>query len=609
MVKRLISIILFLVGFLFLSTAVSFASSNFSTDYNTTYDIKESAVTRVNLNIVITNLSNQYYTPTYQIQAGFKKINNLSVADEQGELTPEVLENEKGTSINVTFNKRVVGIGNKHVLNIVFDTSEVAQNLGQVWEINIPGLSNKNDFTTFNTIVIYPSVLGKPSYIKPNVYPTTGQSGNTLTFTKDQLGTSGISITFGKSQIYGFDLTYHLGNTNLFPVKTEIALPPSTNYQNVTIDSITPKPLNVKIDNDGNWLAQYYLSPSQNLNIDVKGKAKINLTPKEEGITNQQINEYLKPKPYWEADNPKIKDLAQQLRSPEAIYNYVVRNLTYDYSGVSANKTRLGAVSVLKTPDAAVCLEFTDLFIAISRAAGIPAREIDGFAYTQNTKERPLSLVKDILHAWPEYYDFNTKTWVMVDPTWGNTTGGVDYFNTLDFDHFAFVIKGQNSSYPVPAGGYKLPQNANQKDVNVEISDNFLQNVSLKPEITINNFAFAGFPVDLEIGIRNDGNSLSDSGNLTVLADNLKPNNQTIYFQKIPPFGSSVLSVRFEKTGFLTNIKDTVKITFGNNTYTKEIEILPIFLYKWVLLGGVLFVAIIILSIVIIRSRRIHLPQ
>jgi len=51
----------------------------------------------------------------------------------------------------------------------------------------------------------------------------------------------------------------------------------------------------------------------------------------------------------------------------------------------------------------------------------------------------------------------------MVDPTWGNTTGGVDYFNTFDFDHLAFVVKGISSTYPVPAGGYKLTGDENKK--------------------------------------------------------------------------------------------------------------------------------------------------
>ncbi len=63
-----------------------------------------------------------------------------------------------------------------------------------------------------------------------------------------------------------------------------------------------------------------------------------------------------------------------------------------------------------------------------------------------------MSLVKDVLHAWPEYYDESKKTWIMIDPTWGNTTHGMDYFSSLDFEHITFVIKGLSSTYPVPAG-------------------------------------------------------------------------------------------------------------------------------------------------------------
>ena len=61
----------------------------------------------------------------------------------------------------------------------------------------------------------------------------------------------------------------------------------------------------------------------------------------------------------------------------------------------------------------------------------------------------------------------------MIDPTWANTTGGIDYFNVLDFDHIAFVIKGESSDYPIPAGGYKLQGNEEEKDVNVSFAKIF----------------------------------------------------------------------------------------------------------------------------------------
>jgi len=56
----------------------------------------------------------------------------------------------------------------------------------------------------------------------------------------------------------------------------------------------------------------------------------------------------------------------------------------------------------------------------------------------------------------------------MIDPTWGSTTSGIDYFKNLDLDHIAFVIKGSESEYPIPAGGYKF-ENAS-KDVNVRFN-------------------------------------------------------------------------------------------------------------------------------------------
>ncbi len=612
MKKKLFLVLSLVCLFFFFRVPLSFADSNFSTDYNVTYTIGANAQTHVNLNVVITNLSNVYFTPSYQIQMGFENITGLSAYDESGSVRTSTKTDSKGTTINVNFNQRVVGIGQKHTLDISFDTNEVAQNLNHVWEINIPGLSNTSDFNTFNTVVIYPDSLGKPAFIKPAVYPVSSVSGNELVFNKQQLGTSGISITFGQYQIYGFDLIYHLGNSNLFPISTEIALPLSTNYQDVLIDSITPKPVNVKLDGDGNWLATYYLSPSQDLDIEVKGKAKVSLSPKPEGLPNDQVQNYLKPLPYWQSNDPKIKNLANQLKTPEAIYNYVSGNLSYDYARAATDNQRLGAVGVLSSPDSAVCLEFTDLFIALARAAGIPAREVDGYAYTQNTQERPLSLVKDILHAWPEYYDFQKNTWVMVDPTWGNTTGGVDYFHTLDFDHFAFVVKGLNSSYPVPAGGYKLPQNVNSKDVNVRIANNFNPEVSLNPEISIPDTVFSGFPVDTTINIKNTGNTISSTQGITVNTGFLNPKNQTVYFQKIPPFGYAQIPITFTDTSFLTNTGDTVKITLGNNTYSKNIKILPIFFYKWVLLGigGVIFVIFgIVLSVIIRKSRRVSVPQ
>lgn len=604
LMKKVLTVLLTLIFFLYLIPTHVFAQSNFSTDYNVTYNVLENSLTHVTFDVTLTNKTSQYYASSYSIQVGFKNIENVLARDSGGKITPALSKNNEGNNIEIVFNNRVVGLDKKLSLSISFDTKDITQKSGKIWDINIPGLAKQKEYNSFNVKVIVPRFLGSPSYIKPD----TGKSyDNNLIFTKEELGESGISISFGKEQIYNFSLLYHLKNSNLFPIKTEIALPPSTNYQDVQISNINPKPQNVTQDIDGNWLAQYILLPGKKVDIKVTGKAEIWLRPKKEPLSDTQLKEYVKEQPYWQTSKKEIKDLALKFKTPYAIYQYVVNNLTYDFARVQKNQPRIGAFEVLKNPISAVCLEFTDLFIAIARAAGIPAREINGFAYTQNEKERPLSLVKDVLHAWPEYYDSDLQTWVMVDPTWGNTTGGVDYFYTLDFDHFAFVIKGVSSTYPIPAGGYKISENDTAKDISVEFGDDFtpqIQTLNLSEDFSKNYFS--GFNVQGNILIKNTGNTISLPQEITVSTDFLQPLSQKMYFDKIPPFGFIKIPITFKKRSFLTNKTETVKIAINENYISKEIKISPFILNRWTIGGGILFVSIIIgLSVIIYKVRSI----
>src|SRR5258708_1111114 len=492
-------LVFFIFLLLFLSVTPAFAS-NFTTDYIVNYSVGNSANTHVSFDVALTNTTEQYYASSYNIRLGFADVRNIVASDSEGQIKPTVTKSSKGQSVDLTFNKKAVGLGSKLKFNLSFDTNEVAQNIGNIWEINIPGLSNQIDFSSFN--------------------------GNKISFTKSDLGTSGISIAFGEYQIYSFNLTYHLENSNLFPIVTEIALPPRTNYQDISIDSINPKPKNVRIDKDGNWLASYNLSPTQKINVVVAGKAKVNLSPKIEDVSSNELAAYTRPQRYWETNDPKLKSLAGQLKTPQQIYQYVIDNLTYDFSRVTDKKPRAGALNVLQNPSSAVCLEFSDIFVALARSAGIPAREVDGFANTKNTQERPLSLVKDVLHAWPEYYDSTKQMWIMVDPTWGNTTNGIDYFSTLDFDHFAFAIKGQDSTYPIPAGGYKNAGNLNTKDVNVELSTEFNGSYSTFSELNFPTKSLPGLPITGTVKIRNNGSLLLEPPTIKVASSFLIPDQK-----------------------------------------------------------------------------------
>lgn len=596
---------LFVFSYLFGFTQVNliFASSNFLTDYNVTYDVLDTGVTNVTFDVTLTNQTSQYYASSYSISVGFKNIENVAAKDSTGIIKSKVVKKNDGNSIELIFGKKAVGINQRLPFSVSFSTPDIVEKSGKIWDINIPGLARQNEFRNFNVKVLAPKTLGSPSYVKPD----TKTSSNALKFTKEELGESGISISFGEEEIFEFILTYHLENTNLFPIKTEIALPPSTNYQDVAIEQIEPKPLNVIEDQDGNWLASYLLSPSRKLDIKVTGKTRISLHPKKQKESKEKLSLYLQERTFWETSNKKVKELAGKLKTPYEIYNYVVKTLKYDFSRVSESLPRLGAKAVLDNPNSAVCLEFTDLFIALSRAAGIPAREINGFAYTQNSKERPLSLVQDILHSWPEYYDYDIESWVMVDPTWGNTTGGVDYFYTLDFNHFAFVIKGANSNYPIPAGGYK-DQNEKTKDVNVKFAENF---DNAKEALSISDNFETDYSslmnVDGNMLIHNIGNVLSSPQTIMVTANSLTPQKQKINFGSIPPFGYLTIPVTFERLSALTNKTVDITISVNENSITKSVKISPLAIKKWNIIGGILFVTVIIITTIIINKTR-YLP-
>lgn len=576
-------------------------TSNFDTSYNVTYAINEDASTHATIKVELKNSTTQYYASSYKLQVGFQTLNNLKVSDPDGEITPEVTKSADGNVVAITFNKRSVGLGSVLPFTISFDTPDVAKKNGKIYEINIPGIANAADFSTFSVDVQVPKSFGEPAFIKPEGV------GKNLHFTKDDLGKSGISIAFGSSQIYDFSLTYHLRNANVYPIETTIALPPTTNYQTIAIDDIQPQPQTVKTDADGNWLATYRLMPSAKTDVVASGKAQLFLHPKQESLSSVQRVLYTKEQPYWQTTNPTIKKLAASLKTPEAIYDYIVKTLTYDFSRVTDSKGRLGALGTLNKPDSAVCLEFTDLFIALARSAGIPAREINGYAYTENSKQRPLSLAKDILHAWPEYYDDVKKTWVMVDPTWGNTTGGVDYFHTFDFDHFAFVVQGSDSSYPITAGGYKYAGDENKKDVFINFSKS---DFSYQPQTTISSRvpqkSLAGLPMKGTIEVKNTGNIATTTQMLSISSDTLTPKNQETVLSTIPPFGSRTIALSFNSQSVLTKSSHNFTIQLASQKLTEKIQVYPFFLSYWMLGGVVIAIFIITILRITRRSRSVQ---
>lgn len=566
-----IKIIAFFLGLviLFISKSPIYAS-DFTTDALVTYTVSEDGNTKVNYSIIITNASEESLQKGYDLTLSNITPREIEVREDGKTVTPDLKGTSDETHIVVNFENPVYGIGRKKRIEVSFLTSSIVQKSSDIWEVYIPRLIQADSFSRYSVTLQIPDSFGEEGYIAPPGKMSRDDYGRVYQFQKDEIAESGVQATFGKFQVYSFDLTYHIKNTSWKSKSEEIALPPDTSIQKVYITDIYPKPANVRADEDENWLAQFSLNPFASKDITVKGKAIVFANPRK--LLAPKIRSIIsntESKTYWQADDPEIKKLAQELKTPKAIYDFVVSTLTYNYNNAKPETKRLGAVEALKQPDQAICTEFTDLFIALARSAGIPAREIEGFALSDNPKVQPLSLVTDVLHSWPEYWDIEKQVWVPVDPTWGDTTGGQDYFNVFDLKHVAFAIHGKSDTLPYPAGAYR-ENNEAKKDVYVALAK--IENeASGKINVDFNNKTMNPFYKNVwYVTVENTGSTAVYDQNIELFLDGAPKRSETIPI--LPPFAKN--RYIFETpTGILALSQPSqIVVRVGDNTITLPVS-------------------------------------
>jgi hypothetical protein len=139
------------------------------------------------------------------------------------------------------------------------------------------------------------------------------------------------------------------------------------------------------------------------------------------------------------------------------IYDFVISYLRYD-----PQEDERGALWALMNRRGD-CTEYSSLFVALCRAAGIPARIQTGFGF-HDLKER----ITDG-HMWTEYY-LPGYGWIPADPTW-------QILDAMDQKHFASL---RSIPQMIPYANYRFNFTADPNSGN--ITDN--QEVILEPSPT-----------------------------------------------------------------------------------------------------------------------------
>jgi len=132
----------------------------------------------------------------------------------------------------------------------------------------------------------------------------------------------------------------------------------------------------------------------------------------------------LSPEALVQSGNAEIIQLARRIRGDTRDPVVAARRINqwvHDSLKKTISVTIPSAIQVLSSREGD-CNEHTQLFLAISRAGGIPARSAAGLAQVGN---------KFYYHAWPEVF---VGKWVAVDPTFGQFPA--------DASHLRFVYGG-----------------------------------------------------------------------------------------------------------------------------------------------------------------------
>jgi hypothetical protein len=133
---------------------------------------------------------------------------------------------------------------------------------------------------------------------------------------------------------------------------------------------------------------------------------------KAEPLTMEQIKRFTRTTPRLQCEHKQVAELAKKivgketdsLKKARLIEAWVYKELKKSYSDNADT-----ALEVLDRK-AGDCTEHALLYVALARAAGLPAREVGGLAFLLGDK--PMFG----WHAWAEVHDGHQ--WVSIDPTW-----------------------------------------------------------------------------------------------------------------------------------------------------------------------------------------------
>jgi transglutaminase-like putative cysteine protease len=311
-----------------------------------------------------------------------------------------------------------------------------------------------------------PTAASTPTLVKPTVTATLPEPTPTLAPTVITAPKKALDYTNPQKYSVKYQVTIKNNGFTLTDLRLYLPMPGEWEaQQDLKIGAISPAPKSQDAEKtSGNAMVFWRVSgiPKSNsqqdfiLNFDLTAYETItHIDPKivqAYKTDSPDYKRYTTAEKYIESNDPEIVQLAAKLAGDEKnpyllakkFYDYIIEHAKYKLLGQGLN----GAKYLLSKGNGE-CGDYSALFIALSRAKGIPSRPVVGYWAISG---------KDQTHVWAEFY-LEGIGWIPVDATIGqqSSTKRAYYFGNMD-NQRVILSKGYNSPL-VPTGpdGYVAP--------------------------------------------------------------------------------------------------------------------------------------------------------
>jgi Transglutaminase-like enzymes, putative cysteine proteases len=241
------------------------------------------------------------------------------------------------------------------------------------------------------------------------------------------------TLTFTANSDTKLDIAYNLGSLSASPYQKELDLKVSGDNAQITSANSVNKKLTATSYLKAGEKLQYQVTRT----IQTSGIKYIKDLSKTSGDYSSfsDYTKYTDAADKIESNNSAIveesKELFAGITNPyykaKKAYEFVNSYMNYDES----NKNK-GALNALQTSKG-VCEDYSELFVALLRASGVPARVATGYWIDSENFSNNIANGNNYRHAWAEYY-LPEYGWIVVEPT------NIYYFNgkqTINYDYFS----------------------------------------------------------------------------------------------------------------------------------------------------------------------------